>query len=45
MRSDMAKSKEELMEVRKQMIGQMEQRLQEINPEEDKIFLSVTRRW
>ncbi len=34
----MAKSKEELMEVRKQMIGQMEQRLQEMNPEENRMF-------
>lgn len=31
----MAKSREELMEVRKQMIGQMEQRLQEMHPKEE----------
>lgn len=34
----MAKSRENLMEMRKQMIGQMEQRLQEMNPEEDRMF-------
>lgn len=35
----MAKSREELMEVRKQMIVQMEQKLQEMHPkEEDRMF-------
>ncbi len=39
MRSDMAKSGEELMEVRKQMIGQMEQKLHESwSSEEDSLF-------
>ena len=39
MRSDMAKSREELMEVRKQMIAQMEQKLHESwSSEEDSLF-------
>ena len=39
MRNDMAKSREELMGVRKQMFAQMEQRLQEMHPkEEDRMF-------
>ena len=56
MRNDMAKSREELMEVRKQMFAQMEQRLHEswsseedslfyYHPSEDKIVLSHAMYW
>ena len=56
MRSDMAKSREELMEVRKQMFAQMEQRLHEswsseedslfyYHPSEDRIVLSHALFW
>ena len=56
MRNDMAKSREELMEVRKQMFAQMEQRLHEswsseedslfyYHPSEDKIVLSHALFW
>ena len=56
MRKDMAKSREELMEVRKQMFAQMEQRLHEswsseedslfyYHPSEDKIVLSHALYW
>ena len=56
MRNDMAKSREELMEVRKQMLAQMEQRLHEswsseedslfyYHPSEDRIVLSHALFW
>ena len=56
MRNDMAKSREELMEVRKQMFAQMEQRLHEswsseedslfyYHPSEDRIVLSHALFW
>ena len=56
MRNDMAKSREELMEVRKQMFAQMEQRLHEswsseedslfyFHPSEDRIVLSHAMFW
>ena len=44
MRSDMAKSREELMEARKQMLAEMEQKLHESwSSKEDSLFFEIPR--